>query len=159
SHPLSKQDNLQQQVVIIATGRYSKAEDNFPMPPAIHYWKQWCQSSHSRERQTSGCVDIFTGGETHAYMVYQLLSSHRIGLIPDFWVIGVAAVLGKCVTRKLLQEQNSKRNQQVFKLVGATTVYGLMGLQVYISASVSIPWFLPSVMFWTSVLSIFRKKY
>jgi hypothetical protein len=159
SRPLSKPKNLQQQVVIIATGRYSKAEDNFPMPSAIHYWKPWCHSSQSRERQKPSCVDVFTGGETHAYMVYQLLSSHRIALISDFWTIGVAAVLGKWIARKLRQQQNSKRKQQIFELVGATTVYGLVGLQVYISASVSIPWFLPSVMFWTYILSIFRKKY
>jgi hypothetical protein len=92
-------------------------------------------------------------------MVYQWLSSHRIALIPDVWTVGVAAVLGQWVMHKLRQQQHSKRKQQVFTLVGATTVYGLVGLQVYISASVSIPWFLPSVMFWTYVLSIFRKKY
>jgi hypothetical protein len=153
------QEQLQQQVVIIATGRYSKAEDNFPMPSAIYYWKPWCHSSHSRERQKLGCADIFTGGETHAYMVYQLLSSHRIALIPDVWTVAVAAILGKWAAKKLRQKQTRLRKQQIFELVGATTVYGLVGLQVYISASVSIPWFLPSVIFWSYILSIFRKKY
>jgi hypothetical protein len=147
---------LKQRVVIVAPGGYSDAEDNFPVPLAVAYW---CHSRHWFVQKTVDCPEVFTGGETHAYMVHQLLSSHRVALVPDFWAIGIAFILGKWSNLRLLKQDVRQRKRQALVLVGATTAYGLVGLQVYIWLSVSIPWFLPSVMFWTYVLSVFRKKF
>lgn len=147
---------LKPQVVIVAAGGYTDIEaDNFPVPLALNYG---CRLHHWREQQPADCPQVFTGGETHAYMVHHLLLSHRVLLIPDFWMIAIAAILGKWTTLMLLKQKHQQSQQQVFVLVGATTAYGLVGLQVYISAGVSIPWFFPVVLFWTYLFPVLRKK-
>jgi hypothetical protein len=154
------QQRLNQQVVIVAAGGYTEGysyiEDNFPVPLAVDYW---CHSRRWREQKKADCRPVFTGGESHAYMVHHLLSSHRVALIPDFWMVGIAAILGKWITLMLLKQQARQRQQRALVLAGATTAYGLVGLQVYISASVSIPWFLPSAIFWTYIFWVLKKKY
>lgn len=150
------QHKSEQQIVIIAAGGYTDIEaDNFPVPLAVNYW---CHSRHWQKQKKADCPQVFTGGETHAYMVHHLLLSHRIVFIPDFWMIVVAAILGKGTTLALLKQKHQQRQQQVLMLVGATAAFGLVGLQLYISAAVSIPWFFPSVLFWAYIFPVLRQK-
>jgi|GEM_PF-411544 len=149
------QQRLQEQVVIIAPGGYEDAEDNFSVPLAVGYW---CDASYRREGKKVDCPRYFTGGEAHAYMTHHLLSEHRVVLIPALWMILLAAFAGKVTTLMLWEQQIQQRQQSTIWLVFVTAALGLIGLQVYISASVAIPWFLPSVMFWTYIISSSREK-
>lgn len=141
---------LQEQVVIIAPAGYDQAEDNFHVPMAVAYW---------RERRSLGAntPEIFTGGEAHAYTVHHLLRQHLIVPVPDFWMIGVSALLGKGITLILVNSQHQRR--WAIALVAATVVYGLVSLQAYVSASVALPWLLSSAAFWVYILPALRKSY
>jgi hypothetical protein len=154
--PLSPEftQRLKQQVVIVASGGYTDAEDNFSVPLAIQYW---CYSQKWKQGKKVDCPQEFTGGEAHAYIVHHLLSQHRILLIPDFWMVGIAALLGRWANVKLLKQKRQQQKRLVWIWLGATGVYGGIGLQVYVTASISIPWFFPSVMFWIYVLSVFKR--
>ena len=149
------QHNIQRQVVIIASGGYAEAADNLAAPPAIMYW---CHSQQRIEPQLGNCPRIFTGGEINAYIAHQLLSSHRIVQIPDWWMICLAALLGKGGVLVLLKQPATQRRKQVLTLIGANFVYGLFVLQVYISAGTLVPWSFPSVIFWSYVLRALNRK-
>ena len=158
SEPLSNQNlqqNIKQSVVIIASGGYAGASDNFTVPPAIAYW---CHARRIAEPQRKNCPEVFTGGEVHAYMVHQLLSSRRVVQIPDWWMVFAAALLGKWATLTLAQQQVNQRQQYVFIFAVVTAYYGLVGLQAYISEDVLIPWLFPSGMFWTYAIESVKKK-
>jgi hypothetical protein len=156
-------DPHQQPVVIIAPGGYAEAgrfkegDDNFPLPLAVEYW---------RSQENSPDVGMMlTGGEAHAYMVHHLLNKRLVVPIPDLWLVGVAALLGKGAVMALQPEnRKSKKGKRNFilcflpsgknkwvLLVGATAIYGVVSLQLYITAAVLLPWILPSVTFWTFV--------
>jgi hypothetical protein len=153
------QQAIEQQVVIIAAGGYTDytdiEADNFPVPLAVKYW---CHSRHWQAQKKADCPRVFTGGETHAYMVHHLLLSHRVVLIPDFWMILIAAFLGKGTTLALLKQKHQQRQRRALVLVGATTAFGFVELQLYISAGVSIPWFFPSILFWAYIFPVLRQK-
>ncbi|NES22895.1 MAG: CHASE2 domain-containing protein, partial [Symploca sp. SIO3E6] len=148
------QQQLQEQVVIIAAGGYEDAEDSFSLPLAVGYW---CDV-YRRESQTV-CPRNFTGGEAHAYMIHHLLSQHRLVLIPDFWLIVLAALIGKGTTLVLWEQPVKQRQQSITWLAFLTAAWGLVGLQVYLAALVAIPWFLPSVIFWTYILCSSQEKH
>ncbi len=78
---------------------------------------------------------------------HHLLSQHQVLLIPDWWLIVIAALLGKRVTLWLLQQEQKQRHQWGKGLVSAAAISGIVSLQVYISALLFIPWLLPSVVF------------
>ncbi|MBG1271366.1 CHASE2 domain-containing protein [Nostoc sp. WHI] len=137
----SHQD-LHQQVVIIIPGGYDEAgisqdgEDNFAganFPPAIKYWQP--------------NINLFTGGEYHAYMVHHLLNQRLVVPIPDFWVTGIALLLGKIL---YLQQKNRKyRWQWLLLMTVFTGFYGIVSLQLYISmTAILLPWLLPSIGLW-----------
>ncbi|ACC84968.1 CHASE2 domain-containing protein [Nostoc punctiforme] len=134
--------NLQQQVVIIIPGGYDEAgisqdgEDNFAdanLPPAIKYWQP--------------NTNLFTGGEYHAYMIHHLLNQRLVVPIPDFWVTGIALLLGKIL---YLQQKNRKyRWQWLLLMTIFTGIYGIISLQLYISTTaILLPCFLPSIGLW-----------
>ncbi|HBB33510.1 MAG TPA: histidine kinase [Cyanobacteria bacterium UBA8803] len=143
------QQGLKRQTVIIASGGYTDAEDNFSVPIAVSYWCHW---QNWQERRKKDCPEVFTGGEAHAYRVHHLLGQHQLVLLPDILMIGLAAILGKWTTLILLKQKRQHEQKWVLVLMGTTVAYGIVGLQVYVSASVCLPWFLPSVMFWILVL-------
>jgi len=142
------QQRIEKQVVIIASGGYEEASDKFSLPLAVSYWRD---SQNFPQPEGEDLPDAFTGGEAHAYMVHHLLSQHRVVLIPDLWMTLLAALLGKGMTLVLLKHKHRERQQRKLLLVGATATYGIVGLQTYIWASISIPVFLPSAMFWVLV--------
>ncbi|HLO49038.1 MAG TPA: CHASE2 domain-containing protein [Kamptonema sp.] len=128
--------HLQQQVVLIAPGGYSEAgvirdgEDNFKIPPAVSYW--FNQRRHNPRR-------YFTGGEAHAYMIHHFLNKRLVVPIPDLWTIGLAVLLGKVTAIALVSRQRT-----VGLLLIGIVVYGLISLQLYITAAVLLPWVLPA---------------
>lgn len=137
-------------VAIVAPGGYERAGlkgrggDNYTMPLAVAFWRDWPE-------------EPFTGGEAHAYMLHHLLNRHLVVPIPDFWMLLLAAVVGKGITLVLL-EHPRQRQRWLLGLAGATAAYGLLGLQIYISVGVLIPWFLPSVLVWNDVRLAMRRK-
>lgn len=149
--------NLEQQVVIIAPGGYSDKlgdplqGDNFLLPASVSYWRT--QQVPPDPRQ------IFTGGEIHAYMLHHFLNQRLVIPIPDLWAIGLVALLGKGTALALEQQRYSQQRRQWYlMLIGATAAYGLISLQLYISAALLLPWLLPSMTFWTYALPHFLRR-
>jgi uncharacterized membrane-anchored protein len=79
-------------------------------------------------------------------------------------MIGIAAALGKVTVLILKQHQRQHRwsrqhrLQVIAGLAGATVAYGVIGLQLYISAAILFPWVFPSAVFWMYVVSAIRRK-
>lgn len=161
-----------QPVVMIAPGGYSEAgvsrdgEDNFPVPAAVGYWRSQEDSPDLRQ--------VFPGGEAHAYMINHFLTQRLVVPIPDLWLVGVAVLLGKGTALALEhakgERKKGKRKIRLFLLpsgsgkwvllAGATGIYGLASLQLYITAAVLLPWSLPVGAFWTYVLlGQFERKF
>ncbi len=161
-----------QPVVMIAPGGYGEAgvskadEDNFPVPAAVSYWRD--RQNPPDQRQ------VFPGGEAHAYMIEHLLTQRLVVPIPDLWLVGVAALLGKA-TALALEKGTGKRQKEkgtigLFLLSSekgrwlllptcATAIYGLTSLQLYITAAMLLPWSLPVATFWIYVvLARFERK-
>ena len=94
---------LEQRVVLIAPGGYKYAgvtkydEDNFPVPMAIDYWR-------SRLKITPPNSEVLTGAEVHGYSIHHFLNQHLVRHIPDLWMVGLAALLGK-VTVLIYQQK------------------------------------------------------
>lgn len=137
--------SLQNLVVIVAPGGYDEAgftqsgEDNLEQPVAIAYWH--------RQAAPANPPQGFTGGEINAYMTHHFLSNHLIVPIPDLWMVLLAAFIGKGLTLKLA---DTPVRPVKFRLIlaGATVVYGLVSLQLYVSGGVMLPWLLPSLTLW-----------
>ena len=145
---------LQHQVVLIASGGYDRAEDNYSVPMAVGYWRFVQAGAKSNSQSNS---QIFTGGEALAYTVHHLLSQHFVLSVPDLWLVGVAVLLGKGTTLLLLNQKYSQRRRQVLLYAGATAFYGGVGLQIYISAGILLPWFFPSAIFWIYIIPTLKK--
>jgi hypothetical protein len=168
---------LDQQVVIIGAGDYVDAGnvekgvlDLFPVPPAVTYWRNRLPEDNQAAFATRTSKHpylyqrFYAGAEAHAYMVHHLLNQHLITPIPTIWVMGLAVLLGRgtvlLVRRRQEQTRWSARHQQTltWTLLGATVAYGVISLQLYITASIIFPWFLPSAMFWVYVFPILKRR-
>lgn len=151
----TKLPHLPEQIVIIVPGGYGEAgvfqegRDNFTLPMAIGYW--FNQASPPVNQRS------LTGGEVHAYMIHHFLNRRLVVPIPDLWLIGVAALLGK-LTAKTWEFRSSKRRQQWILVLAGITIYGLVSLQVYVSAAILLPWVLPTLTFWSYALPVLLKK-
>lgn len=147
--------HLQQQVAIVVPGGYGDAgvfqggQDNFPLPAAVGYWLDRASLSVRRYR--------LTGGEVHAYMIHHFLNKRLVVPIPDLWLIGVAVLLGK-LTAKIWEFASLRKHQLWVVLIGGTAVYGLVSLQVYISASVLLPSVFPTATFGIYALRVLLRK-
>jgi CHASE2 domain-containing sensor protein len=141
---------LQNQVVIIGSGGYDQADDSFPVPLAVRYWRsvktQPQQPNQSRRSQ------IFPGAAIHAYTIHHFLSQHRLLWVPDLWLIGLAAIVGKGTLLLLMGKKPEHQWRLMLLSGGGSIAYGLISLQSYIAASILLPWFLPSVLFWLYLL-------
>ncbi|BAZ39328.1 hypothetical protein NIES4101_52800 [Calothrix sp. NIES-4101] len=147
-YPLTKN-----QVVLIAVGDDERLgmstgePDRSPTPSAMSYWTKqpW-----------------LTGGESLAYMTHHFLYPQRLVTpIPDFWVVGVALIFGKIVA-VLLRKQSPLHPKLRLKIListlGFVAFYLLAALQIYISAAILLPWFLPSSAFLAYVIPVIRSK-
>lgn len=167
---------LDQQVVMIASGAYKEAGDEtgrrdyHPVPSAVEYWRLNLPQMNNAALFPNGrwknrsYLDKYTGGELHAYTIHHLLTNRLVIPVPDLWLVGVAGLLGKGIV-VLVKRQQTKhqwnRSHQILAVtvfLVATAGYGFSGLQLYISAAILLPWVLPSSMFWITILPIFRRK-
>jgi hypothetical protein len=151
---------LQQQVVIIAAGGYDQADDNFSVPMAIDFWRNidqrgWQEQPGSSLNQS---LQVFTGGEAHAYAVHHLLAQHLVRPIPNLWLMLMAALLARGTSLFVLQQSKSQRQRIILLLIAANLLYSLLALQVYVVAMLLIPCFLPSVLFWSYILPSFKRS-
>ena len=180
--------SLSQQIVIIGAGTYDQSGliagqgDSIAMPRAVKYW--YHQLQHAQPQTTDSSEPpawtapnlsatstgedqlslVLTGAEQLAYLTHHLINRHLVISIPDLWLVALAIPLGKG-TLLLLQHRQNKlawtRNQRVgyaLGLAGSTAIYGLGSLQLYISATVLLPWLLPSIVFWTYILPTLSKN-
>ncbi|MEC4894502.1 MAG: CHASE2 domain-containing protein [Oscillatoria sp. PMC 1051.18] len=149
---LSYPNSSEQQIAIVASGGYPDAEDNFSVPLAINYW---CNLEKRKYKKVEHCPQVFTGGEINSYITYHLVTPHQVTLIPNWYLIVIAAILGKW--NNLLLQQLHPKNQKatIIKLTGLTILIGLVELQLYIYASILIPWLLPTFIYlyylWLSI--------
>ncbi len=141
---------LSQQVVLIAVSsdeRFGSSDtqpDRFTAPSAIHYrtQKYW-----------------LTGGESLAYMTHNFLTRRMVIPIPDIWIIGLAIILSKITNYLLKQKLKFSQKKAIPASIGAVIIYGVAGLQIYISAAILIPWFLPSAVFLAFTLPKNKRRY
>ena len=144
---LDRQDSLQeqfkQQVVMIAPGGYQEAgvtpgSSNFSLPWAVKYWRERIGSLNHN----------FTGSEILAYSIYQLLNQRLVIPIPEPLVIALAGLIAKIITLHLTKSDLRK----ILGLASSNFAYSLIGWQIYLSAGILIPIFLPSAVFWIHIL-------
>jgi CHASE2 domain-containing sensor protein len=155
-------NNLSNQIVIIAQGGYSEAgvketggydrvPDSHSLPLATNYWRPYASK--------------LTGAEIIAYEIYQLLNQHLVILVPDLWMIGIAVIVGKAtailITWRCREKRNYKRRIKFSAvLFSAIALYGLIGLELFVSTSILLPFALPSSMFLVYALpTALRKKH
>ena len=140
--------NLQERVVIIGSGGYAEAglttgADNFAVPSAIAYWRI--------RRDLKRTEAPFTGSELLAYMTHHWLQRRLVIPIPQLWAVAVAFLLAKGI-KLSLEKRNFKVKWLLIVLSNATVIYGLLGLQLYISRAILIPWLMPSMAIWIYLL-------
>ncbi|MEM6752135.1 MAG: CHASE2 domain-containing protein [Cyanobacteria bacterium P01_C01_bin.38] len=143
---------ISKQVVVIAVssderlGSVPGKPDRIAIPFATKYWAPQ--------------QDWMTGGQSLVYMTHHLLRNRFVTPIPDIWMILTAIIFGK-FTVFILNKQSLFTPQTRLKILagslGAVTLYGLVSLQLYISASVLLPWLLPSIVFLSYTIP-FKKK-
>jgi hypothetical protein len=170
--------NLPRQVVIIGAGEYNDLNsavggelDIYPVPSAIKYWRGRLPAENNAFEFRNGdsanapkYLPVFTGAEAHAYMVHHLLTQRLVVPIPFLLIIGVFALISKIAVTLLRHQQHQRawnrrtRSQYLLSLAGATTLYGLVSLQLYISNAVLLPWLLPSLLFWIYILPLLRRR-
>lgn len=144
---------LPKQVVLVAPGSDERLgmgdkPDRFAPPAALSFWnpqQAW-----------------LTGGESHAYMIHHWLRQHLITPIPALWLVGAAIVLGKAMSiglqRRSTRWNQARKLQVITGLSGTAALYGLISLQLYVSALVLLPWLLPSAVFLAYVLPATRRN-
>ena len=148
-------DHFQQQVVLIGSGGYAEAgltlgSDVFPTPLAIAYWQ--IRRGLNRE------ADKFTGSEFLAYMTHHFLQRRLVTPLPALWVILLVFFLAKSIKLTGKQHSLSPKWLLIF-LSSATAIYGLLGLQLYISGAILLPWLLPAIALITFMTEHFLTKY
>jgi CHASE2 domain-containing sensor protein len=145
---------ISKQVVLIAVGSDERLgmtagkPDYLPTPSATSYWTQ----------QRS-----LTGGEVLAYMTHHFLTQRLVIPIPDFWMVGIALILGKITAILLVKKSPLNPKIRLKILISAFSfvmLYLLFTLQIYISAAILLPWLLPSSAFLAYIIpSTMSKKY
>ncbi|MGC1394293.1 MAG: CHASE2 domain-containing protein [Coleofasciculaceae cyanobacterium] len=166
-------EQQQQPVVLIAPGGHGDAgitgrgEDNFPMPPAVKYWRTLKNPGNLTKWLPGDLSRWFPGGGAHAYMIHHFLNQRIIKPIPDLWLVIIAALLGKGIVlalKKVNEEKEpiylllDRKSKWFILLTGATGIYGLASLQLYISAAVVLPFILPMVTIWSFIFLSFSER-
>ena len=161
------------QIVLIGAGAYAEAghvtteqRDYYDLPLATKFWQGQLQRDNnaavfpSKTRNDPAYLDHLTGSEVHAYMIYQLLHQRMIIPVPSLWLVLPAAPLGLIVAGLLKRRKKlrQRRWQYTVSLIIAILIYGLLGLQLYISAGILLPWVLPSTLFLAYVLPTLWKR-
>ena len=143
-----ERSQLAGKVVMVVAGDYREAGlDNQTsdytkdIPLAI----QW---GTPLEKQSS---NVFTGGERLAYSTHHFINRHFVIPIPDLWSVLIAGTIAKFW--KLRSLVRSRRRFMMIGIFG----YGILGLQLYLSAKLLLPFFLPAVTLGLLMFPQFRK--
>ncbi len=140
--------SLQNQIVIIGSGGYPEAgltmgSDNFVVPSAIAYW---------RIRRDLNLTEApFTGSELLAYMTHHWLQHRLVIPIPQLGAVAIAFLIAKGI-KLSWEKRNFRVKWLLIVLFSTTAIYGLLGLQLYVSRAILIPWLLPSMAIWICLL-------
>lgn len=153
SQLLEKKKTIDQQIVLIASGGYQEAgidgeKDYIALPLATAFWYGKDPNQPNKS--------ILTGGEVHGYMIHHWLTRHLIIPIPDFWMILVAAGLGKAILLRL-ETTTYHRKYLALVFLSIQFLYSLVSLQSYISLGIILPWLFPSLIFWIYLLPTLKK--
>lgn len=139
--------HLRQQVILIASDRYATAglDDQTPdlmaAPEAVRFWTPPNQPTQTK----------LTGGELLAYGIHHLQQRHLVIPIPDAWMVLLAAIVGKRLSRV--------RSRRLWPSVGlGIGVFGGLSLQVYLSAALLIPIGFPAATISLYLLPSFWRK-
>jgi len=140
-------------VTIIGAGGYATAglsagSDNFATPAAVNYWYL--------RRNPIMTESQFTGSELLAYMTHNLINRRLVIPIPDLWLAIVALLITQTI--RLNSHQKTFSFKWLFVVIFSITIYGLVGLQLYISQAILLPWLLPSVAIGTILLPKSQKS-
>jgi CHASE2 domain-containing sensor protein len=168
--------HLPHQIVIIAAGQYDQAGiaagqgDSFNIPAATQFWHKQRIDQQRLNPEADDPVNspaprfVLTGGELLAYSTHQLIHNHLIRPIPDTLMVGIAILLGKGIAVWLKRRQSNadglKQGQRIILIgsISGSVLYGLASLQLYISSAVLLPWLLPSVVLWSYITPLLRRK-
>jgi hypothetical protein len=146
--------SLQNHIVLLVPGGYGEAgvllgQDHWPIPAAMRHWRFW-------QKPSTIASTTITGGEIHGYMLHHLITQRLVVPIPDLWMVGVAVIVGKGMVLARQHRPLSHRQGYLW-LVAGTAAYGLLSLQLYISAAILLPWLLPSVTVWVYALPMVHR--
>lgn len=146
--------HFEERVVIIGSGGYSEAglvegSDNFTTPSAIAYWQP---EQSSNLNQTP-----FTGSEFLAYMTHHLINRRLVVPLPELWLVLTALLIAKGIKLNL-EKQTVNPRLLLIVMSGTTIFWSLVGLQLYITGAILIPWLLPTVAFWAYFLPLIRNQ-
>ena len=150
--------NLDQQAVLLVPGGYTEAgikkdgEDNTRSTLAMRYWYEQDNPIDGRQRD-------LTGGEIHAYRLHHLMTQRIIIPIPDFWLMLLAALVGKAIALDRQKQQTHSKTHTPWRWIGlgigGSLVYTLVSLELYLSSiALLLPIGLPLVVLWLYLASI-----
>lgn len=155
--PSQLQQKYSQSVVFIIPGGYRTAgvndfgEDNLPAPPAFCYWQKISQSQ-------ADCP-LFVGGKVHAYLFHHFLHHHFIIPISDLWLLWLFVPIAKSISI-LLKKYYISPKKLIMILTGGTLIYGIISLQLYVSALILLPIVIPIILIWFYlVLDLINNNY
>ena len=141
--------NLSEQIVLISPGADERLgmapgeSDRYPVPAALRYWhpQNW-----------------LTGGEANAYTIHHQMAQRFVIPIPDLWIMGIAVLLGKGVMLRFKPQLQWTKKQRILAFISVAALYGIVSLQLYISAAILLPLVLPTAIFGIYTLSDLRRK-
>lgn len=143
--------NLRNKTILIIPGGYKGAglkgenEDNFSIPLSVAFWRGWGNGT-------------MPGGEAHAYIFHHLMKPRLVVPVPDFLIILLVAPLAKFISLTLIK--NPSNEKKIIKIVSIITIiFLLITLQIYISASILIPCFLPYILLWKYIHFTKRRQF
>jgi len=151
---LPELQNLPQQIVIIAPGGYDEAglagkgEDNFTPPLAVRYWYQQENGQNSDRKMT--------GAEFHAYKLHHLVRERLVVPIPDLWMVLIAAVASKRLV-PFLQKRSPRHSTLLLFLLGGSSIYVLLSLELFTSVALLLPIALPLFTVWLFALPSLKR--
>ena len=141
---------LQGKTVLVAAGDYKEAGmDNQTPDYTVNI--PWAIRLGTKPDQS--LPKVFTGGEHLAYATHHFMQRHFIIPIPDLWGVLTAGVIGKWMCLRSSKKQTKRKRRFIFGVL----VYGLIGLQFYLSAKLLLPFLLPTVTLGLMVFPKFRR--
>lgn len=150
-------------VVIIAAGAYGENSGNkieIPTPLSIKlgrlFQAPWSLKSPLDEEDPFK-NEFFTTGEAQAYLIHQLINKRPVSAIWDVWIILIFAIAGKILVVRLCKNPSLNKKKLYRSLLWGQALYILTLVQIYVSTGISIPFFLPSVVFWLYVYPHLRR--